>query len=271
MQYKIHGYRLLMLFLIFITMSSFADSQTANAEPDIRISNLRNQLGTHRHIQFFSKNIQLDVVVLNAKYHAKLYQQKATNQSMALSIEKISRENNSTVAINGGFYTPNFQPAGLFIENGITIHKISRDRLLNACVQINEAGKILLEKNVQHCINTHSAIQIGPILIEQGNINPNIEKLESKLKNLKPYFEPHRRTLLAQSSDKKLLVIITSPITLSEAADILKNSPHLLGADKIITALSLDGGSSTGMYVELEKKHLYVAEIKPVKTFLLFE
>jgi exopolysaccharide biosynthesis protein len=76
---------------------------------------------------------------------------------------------------------------------------------------------------------------------------------------------------LAQSSNNKILIIITSPITLLEAANILKNSPRIFGVDNIIMALNLDGGLSTGMYIRSKETQFYSAEKKQVKTFLLFE
>jgi len=248
-----------------------AKTLNVDSDPIIKTSTLQNKLGEYRHIQFDNKNIELDVVILNDGYHAKLYQQKATNLFDAQSILKVAQENNSVVATNGGFYTSHFQPAGLFIENGKILKKVARDRLLASCIQVNKKGVLFLEKKMSRCLDATYAMQTGPILIEQGNISTDFKILEHHSPYLKSYFEPNRRTLLAQSSNKKMLVIITSPMTLLEAADIMKNSPHIFGVDNIIMALNLDGGSSTGMYIKSEEKVFYIAERKPVKTFLLFE
>jgi exopolysaccharide biosynthesis protein len=254
-----------------MTLSCHAKTLNVDSEPIIKISSLQNKLGNYRHIQLANKNIVLDAVILNEGYHAKLYQQKAINPSGAQSIREVAQENNSSIATNGGFYTPNFQPAGLFIENGKTLKKASHDPLLTSCIQVNKSGVILLEKEINSCLSAIYAMQTGPVLIEQGSISPNFKVLQNNFTNLSPYFEPHRRTILAQSSNKKLLVIITSPVTLPEAANILKNSPQIFGVSNIIMALNLDGGSSTGMYIRSKDTRFYIAEKKPVKTFLLFE
>jgi len=143
--------------------------------------------------------------------------------------------------------------------------------LLVSCIQLDKSGALFLEKKINNCLYAPFAMQTGPLLIERGNISPNFTELQKKLINLKTYFEPHRRSILAQSSNKKMLVIMASPITLFEAANILKNLPRVLGVDSITMALNLDGGASTGMYIKSKKTHFYMAEKRPVKTLLLFE
>jgi exopolysaccharide biosynthesis protein len=259
------------VFLIFMVLNCNATALNRNIEPSIKINSIKNKLGNYRHIQLVNKNIELDAVILSEGYHAKIYQQKAMNQSAAQSIREVAQENNASVAINGGFYTSNFQPAGLFIDNGKILEKVSGDPLLTSCVQVNKRGILFLEKKIDRCLHAMYAMQTGPLLIERGNISPNLKVLQSNLINLKPYFEPHKRTILAQSSNNKILIIITSPITLLEAANILKNSPRIFGVDNIIMALNLDGGLSTGMYIRSKETQFYSAEKKQVKTFLLFE
>lgn len=275
MQPRNHKTALLYTFLTILTLIMVSNCNASilnkNFEALIKMNSLENNSGNYRNIQFTNKNIEFDAVILNKGYHAKLYQQKNMNQFTAQSIREVGQINNSTVAVNGGFYTTDFEPAGLFIENGKVVKKTARDPLLTSCVYINNNGTLFLEKKINNCLHATYAMQTGPLLIEQGNINPDLKALQNKLTHFKSYFEPHKRTIVAQSSNKKLLLIITSPITLFEAATILKNSPHIFGVDNITMALNLDGGSSTGMYIKSNKSYFYISEIKPVKTFLLID
>src|SRR5579862_5636133 len=158
----------LIVFLIFMALGCNAKTLNMNFEPIIKINSLPNKIGSYRHIQLANKNIELDAVIFEEGYHAKLYQQKAVNQSVAQSIREVGQDNNSSVVINGGFYTSNFQPAGLFIENGKILKKVSHDPLLTSCIRLNKSGVIFLEQKINSCLYATHAMQTGPILIEQG-------------------------------------------------------------------------------------------------------
>jgi len=254
---------------LFLSVSC---SQTPNIKPDPLVESniLLNQIGTYRHINFYSKNIELHAITFNSSYQAKLLQQATPNQLLAHSLRNIAQENNAIVSVNGGFYTPDFLPVGLFIENNKIIVKPKKVSLLNSCVWLDKKGKVFLDTNFSRCKQAPYAMQSGLVLINSDHINPSIITLQNKSNNLRLYFAPHRRTILAQSSDNKLIVIITSPVTLLDIATLLKDYPQVFGVKGINMALNLDGGSSTGMYVKFTKSYFYFPEIKPVKTLLLF-
>ncbi len=263
----------LTLFFVMTEMNNCLAATTQYPEANAVIleqKSLPNQLGTYRHIQLTDKNIQLHAVTLDKKYRSKIYRQMTENQSQAHSIRHISQKEKYDIGINGGFYTTRFHPAGLLIQDGKTIAKLAKDPLLSSCIRADKDEKLFLEKQPKDCLHALNAMQTGPLLIREGEISKNITVLEKKLTSIKAYFEPHRRTLLAQSSDQKLIIIVTSPVTLSDMAAILKNHPALFGIDHIAMALNLDGGSSTGMYIKLSKRPFYFQEKKYVKTLLLF-
>jgi len=78
--------RFLIVFIIFMALGCDAETLNINLEPIIKINTLQNKLGSYRHIQFADKDTELDVVILNDGYRAKIYQQKATNLFDAQSI-----------------------------------------------------------------------------------------------------------------------------------------------------------------------------------------
>ncbi|HHI9467136.1 TPA: phosphodiester glycosidase family protein [Legionella anisa] len=238
----------------------------------IEQKDLKHHLGIYRHIQFqLPTQLIVHAVILNKSYRAHLYQQAAKKQSSAKSIQDIHQQKNTVVTVNGGFYTTHFHPAGLFIQNGHIFQTGSKESLLNTCIRINHRNQIVLEKNLSRCLRASNAMQTGPLIIEGGNISPTLKSLQQQFQILQAYFEPHRRTLLAQSKNKKLAVIITTPITLLEIAKLIQHHPQLFGLKDIETVLNLDGGPSTGMYVNFEgHTPFYFKEIKSVKTLLLF-
>lgn len=259
---------LLAASLIVYAITSCADNASFNV---LEQRELPRQLGIYRHIEFKLDNaIDVYAVTLNDNYRARIYQQPEKIHLFAKSISDLSHEQNFILGINGGFYTTDFEPAGLYIDQGKILHNLKRSRLLNTCIGINREQKLFLGKQRETCLHAYYAMQTGPLLINQGIVNTNLKTLQAKAKNLQEFFEPHRRTILAESNDKQLLVIITSSTTLLDLATILTKYPQAFGVNKIVTALNLDGGASTGMYIGFPDNPFYFAEIKWVKTFVLF-
>ncbi len=248
-----------------------SNSPSTQTNQTLEQKELPNQLGTYRHLQFLSNNsIEIYAVTLNDNYHARIYQQPEKNQWFAKSISDLTREQNVILGINGGFYSTHFEPAGLFIDQGQTLQGLKRSRLLNTCIGVDRDQKLFLGKQRGDCLHAYYAMQTGPLLIDHGNVNQNIKTLEQKSKNLGTFFAANRRTILAETSDGKFIVLITPSATLLEIAGILKNYPAAFGAKKIVIALDLDGGASTGMYIHFPDNPFYFSEIKWVKTFVFF-
>jgi len=251
--------------LSLFTSTLYAANQNFTA---LEKKSLPNHLGHYQHIQVSSdETIDLYAAVLNEGYTTHLYVQPEKNQHEAKTLHELSVENSFSIGINGGFFTPNFNPAGLFIQEGKTIKRPVKNSLLRSCVGINHQKKMHLGTTIESCAADQDAIQTGPVMIEAGKIHDQIKNPPYR----KEFFAPHRRTILAQSSDQKLLVIVTSAATLTDIAEWLNQHSDILGVHTIETALDLDGGASTGMYIRFEDSPFYFQEFKRVKTMLLFQ
>jgi exopolysaccharide biosynthesis protein len=248
----------IMLAVIFI-LSQSALAEIVEQKP------LPHQLGTFSHIR--TSDTDFYVTVLNDGYQAQIYQQPALTQQTAKSLRTLSHEHDFLMAINGGFYTPHFKPAGLYIENGKIIHRAAKDPLLTACVGIDTQHKLILGTQRDKCSKAFAAIQAGPVLISQSHLNPGLDRLHPTLRE---FLAPHRRTIIAQSSEGKVMIITSSPTQLHNIAMLLQDNPAIFGINKIITAINLDGGTSTAMYIRFSPLPFYVPEYKKVKTFVFF-
>ncbi|HEX2548462.1 MAG TPA: phosphodiester glycosidase family protein [Gammaproteobacteria bacterium] len=230
---------------------------------------LPNQTGYFRHVQYsLDKNIDAYVTVFNDKIRAKIFLQPMDNQWAADHLNEMSKQHDFIVGINGGFYTTTFQPAGLFIQNGMRIRPLARSTLLTTCVRVNSNQKIYLEKNRENCLNAYSAMQTGPLIIDQGEISDEV--YPANRVKLNSFFNENRRTILAESTDHQIIAMVTTSATLSHIANILKKYPESFGVKKIKTAIDLDGGSSTGMYVRFAQEPFYFFEQRHVKTLIFF-
>lgn len=269
---KISGF----LGLVFLILALGVLQQALAAEEDFVILKqkvLANNLGVYRQIRFnnLETPIEISQVTLGDAYKARLYLQEEKNQLFAKSLEEISRANNFLLGINGGYYTPSYQAVGLLIEEGKTLQNFKKSRLLTSCIGITPTNKLFLGTLGNNCRYAYYAVQAGPWLIDSGEINPNIKMLQDKPSYLESFFNRNRRTILAESIDKKIIVLITPAATLLEVATILKKYPEVFGVSKIATAVNLDGGSSTGMYVQFDSDQFYFPETRRVKTLLFFD
>lgn len=233
---------------------------------------LPNQLGVFREIEFNREDNQtatLYAAILNQNYHAKLYLHESQSQFFADYLDTLSLHNNFIIGINGGFYQPDFTPVGLFTAQGKKIKSLIHSSLLKGCVIINNDKKIELETDLSSCKKATNAMQTGPLLIQNGKINrSSLDALKEKSDSMKDFFGPHKRTLLALTNDNQIIIITTSPLTLIDLAHFLQNYPDAFGITQIKTAVNLDGGSSTGMYIRFQDEPFYLHEIKHVKTFI---
>ncbi len=263
------------IFIIIFIMIGInycsANNDTQNNYINTAYRKLPNQLGFYQHIKFISDdNIDVDEITLSGNYHATVFQQDAVNQDSAKSIAELTQQLHYLIGINGGFYTPNFKPVGLFIIHRKMLQHAAHDPLANTCIHVDEKGKLYLENKIDNCLNADYAMQTGPMLIKQGKINPQIETLSPQLLKLKSFFDPHYRTILALTQDKKLIIMVTSPATLSQISNLLINDPLAFGVKNIYTAIDLDGGVSTGMRINFENNPFDFSEIRYVKTFVFF-
>lgn len=258
---------MIILFMLASTSLALTNNHFNLVEEKV----LPKQLGMYRHIRSdANRKLDIYIIKLNKNYHAALYQQNTFDKNQAESIHNLSNRLGYIIGINGSFFTKEFKPAGLFIENGKIVYNQSQELLLDTCVN-NRNGKILLETNVKKCLTAFSAMQSGPALIEQGEVAADVYNLPKQLPQLKEFFEPHKRTVLALSDDNKLLIISTSPVTLAEIANTLKNLPKLFDVKAIKTAIDLDGGHSTGMYIRFNENQLYLPEANRVKTLIFIK
>lgn len=233
---------------------------------------LPHEIGMFRHVQYtLDKNIDAYATIFNEKMRAEIFQQPMNNPLDSTHLNEISKQHDITVAINGGFFTKTFIPAGLFIENGIRIRPMaSRSVLLTTCVSVDRHQKLYLKKNREDCLSSYSAMQTGPLIIDHGEINQEIYSAKINKPKFNSFFSGNRRTILAETENHEIIAMVTTSATFNQIAHILRFYPESLGVKKIQIALDLDGGLSTGMYVRFAKEPFYFFEQRHVKTVILF-
>lgn len=175
------------------------------------------------------------------------------------SLDVAMKQNHCEAGVNGGYFAADKQrtPLGLLRHGDATLHKLSTGAFTVAGVLYDTGRDIKLERSTQLTtpINEmHEAIQGGPFLIERGSV---VAGLDNK--------KLARRTFVATDGNGNWCIAVTSPLTLRNLAVLLAKN-NTLGKFKVRTALNLDGGTSTAIWVATP--HIYKAPFKEVRNYV---
>ena len=264
--------RIVVMFsLLLFTLTAYARAENFHiiAQKELPVA-----AGTFRTIEWEMSDQQTGIlyaVTFKPSYRAHFHWQENKIQFFADYLDTLSRHHDFMVGINGGFYQPNFTPAGLFIFQGKTIRPMVHSSLVKTCILIDQNRKIHLETPPDQCTRADNAMQAGPLLVENGAVNAALAALSERSPVMKDFFSPHKRTLLALADDRQLILITTTPFSLTDLARFLVAYPEAFGVKKIRLAVNLDGGSSTGMYIRFPDNPFYFHELKHVKTFIFID
>lgn len=175
------------------------------------------------------------------------------------SVEK----NSCKKAVNGGFYTPDGKPLGLFL---------TEEREWGKAISSNLAtGFFFQEKNGQRFISKIKPENFSGLdfILQTG---PLITVGDYQLKLVSD--EKTRRMLLALDKSGRLYIISVSGKDNSFDGPFLSDLPQIFNLEEIqrrlvlTTLLNLDGGAASYFYVSDAQNKFSLSEITPVGSFL---
>lgn len=153
----------------------------------------------------------------------------------------------ATAVINGGYFDQQNRATGLVISNGQVFGTSYSG--FGGMLSVDDQGRLLLRYLVQQPYNPSEqlkqATQSAPMLVLPGG----------KRAKFSANATSSRRSVVAMDKQGRLLFIVSPGLvfTLDELADQLVNSDL-----SINVALNLDGGSSTGLYVNAGNQHVAI-------------
>lgn len=183
-----------------------------------------------------------------------------TQKETALSVFK---DNKCRILVNGGFYTPEDKPTGLFTTNDVESYPFIRNKLLNGVFSINdfEVPRITRSVPVDHI---RVGLQTGPLLVE--NSWEQALTLSSD--------KPARRMALATLGSNEVVFIAIYKKDYPFTGPYLADLPRLLTQFSnetgmmIADAVNLDGGSASAIYIQTEANDYWqLSEATPVGSF----
>lgn len=259
--------------LIFMGQKPYDEAASAWQASVLEQKTISNT-AEYRKILFKSepKEFTADIAVFQPNsYKAQLLDNPSHNPDTYKPIAQMIEEKGAIAGINGGFFTKEFTPNGLCLYQGRIMSKIKKltSPVLAGLMLISKNGEIRLEPHAAYSDQLIKAcdfgLQTGPFLI-----TPNGQLSEDMKTGGMIAKQNAKHTIVALSSDNHLLVISASPMPLTEVADCLLNFSKSFGVDKINTALSLDGGRSSGFSLKLPDKKVTIQEGWAVRNMVLF-
>jgi Phosphodiester glycosidase len=167
------------------------------------------------------------------------------------------REENCLVGVNGGYFDPDYKPIGLLVVDGKTIAPLKRAHLLSGVLAAS-SRKVHIEraKEFSDLKKISAAVQCGPMVVERSKAVRGLN--DSRVA---------RRTFAALGDGDRVALGFCSDVTLDDLAEILATPPcHDF---KILRALNLDGGSSSGFWFKRADGTAFsIREQKTVRDFV---
>ena len=170
-----------------------------------------------------------------------------------------------SLVVNAGFFTPEYRTIGLLIREGRVHGRPSdADEKFSGLFAVTFDGRTeiraLQEQPYEPGEPLWQAVESYPLLVGPG---PTVGFSPEAFRDT-----PARRTVVARDSDGRILFIVATEgnISLHELAAFLIESDLDLEA-----ALNLDGGRSTGLWLDAGDTHVEIDSILPVPSVIIAE
>ena len=164
----------------------------------------------------------------------------------------------AVAGVNGGYFKADGTPVGLLISDNRTIHKFETAKLLSGIFFVRDGKPGLIRSSrFVRMKNVSEAIQCGPFLLEDGKAVTGLNNERSA-----------PRTFVFMGSNSVWGLGICRSVTLAEMGQIL-SAPDLLGRPSVVSALNLDGGSSTQFWARSGDDAIRSSSLAVVANYLL--
>ena len=232
--------RPLLTFFWLSLLSLQADYQRA----DLVVS-AEGRTGTLHLYRFSSKKVALKIIPRGD--HRNLGSAMKANQCLA--------------GCNGGFFDPDYKPLGEVIASGEKSGRRNLASSLTSGVLYQQGDTLAIERAktfYKKKLTPSELLQTGPFLVENGQAVKGLSTRRTA-----------RRTFIATDGQGQWLIAFAPSTTLAQLAASLSEAGDRYGFE-IKTALNLDGGSSSSLWIDKGKENnpFYLREFKPVANYL---
>lgn len=178
------------------------------------------------------------------------------------SLAAALKANGCLAGCNGGFFQPDHAPLGQMIASGETTGSWGTASSLVSGVLLSSGNRNpYVLRRAEYDAGKYKPtdlIQTGPFLVDQG---ATVRGLSNE--------KPRKRTFVLHDGKDGFAIGTSDAFTLAELGQILAH-PDFIAGRTIFRALNLDGGTSSGFYLERGegREPLHVEPIKTVRNFV---
>lgn len=173
------------------------------------------------------------------------------------SLESLEKKYKPLITINGSYFQENYLPAGLLKINNKTVSKLNKYGGSGVlAIKGNQIAIFHKDKYPIYNDKFPELMQNGPLLVE-NNGKMGIYSDDKKYS---------ARTAIGITRENKTLIVVADMAaapSLYELSEIM-TKPDSEGGFGCKVALNLDGGSSTGLRINIPGKRLVIEELEPV-------
>ena len=224
--------------------------------------------GVAQHAEFSRKNglfsvpDKMNVYFFQSKNHGLVVRDEGGISSPKYgSLDAAMRKSPCVAGVNGGFFAAGAQgiPLGLVVQDGKRIHPLETGSFTVAGVVVDTGRELMIYRSrvfreMSPKPFLSAAIQGGPFLIEKGKSIAGLNTQKTSY-----------RTFIATDGKGMWCLAVSSPMSLAELSQWLA-TPGALGKFKVITALNLDGGSSSAFWCH--ESGTYFPSMKSVRNYV---
>lgn len=178
------------------------------------------------------------------------------NFSQKRTSSEIIKEARCKAAINGGFYSKEGEPLGLFIANGKVYAEAETENktLLAGFFSLDDSGQAIISSIAPE--KSNFAFQAGPLIINSNKLSTVDDK-------------PSRRSVLAESLNGEIYTLEITDKEDQYSGPTLSDLPAILFSIiepfQVNKALNLDGGSAS---VYLEESGFALSELQTIGSMI---
>jgi exopolysaccharide biosynthesis protein len=211
-----------------------------------------------RYEQWKSPAGDQDTVIITRFDLHKVHVSVGYQPDQPLSLANWMKQTKATAIINGGYFLDDNEAAALVVSNGQTYGQSYTDG--GGMLSVNSQGTVALNYLLDHPYDPSQGImqatQSRPMLIING-----------KQANFEENAASSRRTVVAMDKQGRLLFIVSpsNSFTIGEMGDLLMSHTEL----GIQNALNLDGGTSTGIYLNSSEQQIALDSINPLPIVII--
>lgn len=236
----LRGIGLCLLWWATLPAAEAAPTRWQTLSPGLEYASLSHSTGRIHAFRIDLRRYHLDVAL------AKDYQLPNA------SVRDLAARAEAVVAINGGFFSPAFEPLGLRIQRGTVRSPLKATSWWGVFHVSQRRAQIVPPQGFTAGRHTTMAVQSGPRLVVKGAI-PTLKGGEAE------------RSALGITTQGQVVIAITdhAPLSTSVLAEILRRSAASGGLG-CRDALNLDGGRSAQLYARIGRFQLHVPNLSVV-------